>query len=94
MAQAAESLTATPALPATPFPTVCQIATGFLPAIYHPERAAKYLRLESFPRKTKATAAEALAYATRKLWYRQRDANEKRRRNELRTNPGHWSAAA
>ena len=42
--------------------TACQTVHGFMPFIYHPNRA-DYLQIERYPRKTKATAAEAAAYA-------------------------------
>jgi hypothetical protein len=93
MAQAGESFITSPTLPARPIPTVCRVSTGFMPAIHHPERVAAYLRIERFPRKTKATAAEAFAYAARALWYRQRRATEKRRRMEILSSP-HWLQAA
>ena len=36
---------------------------GYMPVILHPRRIAWYTRVQRFPRKTKRTAAEALAYA-------------------------------
>jgi len=71
--------------PVGPFPLAQPIGTGWMPVIYHSARAAEYLRFERFPRKTKPTAVEALTYATRALWYRQRRAADKRRRIEAMT---------
>lgn len=67
--------------------------TGFVPTIYHPERVAEYLRHERFPRKAKASPDEALAYASRVIWYRQRRANEKRRHLEGLSHPRFLEAA-
>jgi hypothetical protein len=94
MTQAAASSITTSALPARSEPTVCRVTHGFIPAIFHPDRAAEYLRLERFPRKAKRTAAEALAYATRALWYRERRAADKRRRLEAITHPWWFAQAA
>ena len=93
MSQAAESLTASPPLPARPLPVVCRAGAGFVPAIYHPERATEYLRFERFPRKTKLTAEAALEYAAKALWYRRRKETEMRRRFEATVSP-HWLGRA
>jgi hypothetical protein len=66
----------------TPHPFVIRVGTGFVPYIYHPDRAAPYLQVERFRRKAKLTADAALSYAQRTIWHRQRRENEKRRRRE------------
>ena len=80
------TLATTPAAPSpqwiTPHPFVIRVGTGFVPYIYHPDRATPYLRVERFPRKAKLTPGAALSYAQRTIWYRQRRENEKRRRRE------------
>jgi hypothetical protein len=69
--------------------------TGWVPVIHHPERtAAAYTRFERFPRKTKLTADEALVYAARVLWYRERRAADKRRRLEAISHPRYEGRAA
>jgi hypothetical protein len=47
------------------------VGTGYMPIVYYPERREEWMRAERFPRKVKATADEALEYATRTIWYRQ-----------------------
>lgn len=74
-----------PVLPTKPMPLVQRLGNGFVPVIYHPERTTEYTRFERLIRKSKATPAEALRHAERVIWYRQRRANEKRRREELRS---------
>jgi len=64
-------------------PIAQPLGSGWVPAIYHPERIPEYLRFERFPRKAKLTGTEALRYAGRVLWYRQRRENEKRRKLEI-----------
>jgi hypothetical protein len=64
-------------------PLAQPIGSGWMPVIYHPARIAEYLRFERFPRKAKATGEEALAYAARVLWWRNRREREKRRRLEI-----------
>jgi hypothetical protein len=63
-----------------PIPLAQASGSGFVPVIYHPDRGAEYLRVQRFPRKAKATGAEAYAYAARVIWYRQTRAAEKHRR--------------
>jgi hypothetical protein len=58
-----------------PTPVACRVGNGFVPVIYHPDRGP-----DRHPRKAKATAQEAIAYAARVLWYRQIRTNEARRR--------------
>ncbi len=82
MAQAIETSTPTLPLPTRPLPVVCRVGTGFVPAIYHGERSTEWLRWERFPRNTKLTGDEALAYASRVLWYRQTREAAKQRRLE------------
>jgi hypothetical protein len=55
-----------------------------VPVVYHPSREARF---EPFPRKARTSPAEALAYATRVIWHRQRRAAEKRRRIEALAHP-------
>jgi len=43
---------------------------GYVPAIHHPNRNVAHLQWARFPRKTKATAAEAVAYAEAVILYR------------------------
>jgi hypothetical protein len=75
------------ALPTRPMPVAGRIGTGFVPAIYHPERTAEWLRFERFPRKAKATGAEAVAYATKVLAWREHFAAYKRQRREATAHP-------
>jgi hypothetical protein len=79
-------MTRTPEIPYRQ-PFVLPVGTGFVPVVYHPSRETPYLRLERFPRKAKASSEEALAYAARVIWYRQRRENEKRRRREAIEDP-------
>jgi hypothetical protein len=65
-----------------PTPVACRVGNGFVPVIHHPDRVPEYLRWERHPRKAKASPDEALAYAARVIWWRQRLAAEKRRRRE------------
>jgi len=80
MNQVAAASNTSPAPPARPKPIVQRAGAGFVPVIYHPERAIEWLRFERFLRKTKTDPQEALAYAARVLWYRQRREADKRRR--------------
>jgi len=89
MAQATHAITATATLPASPFPVALRVGNAFVPAICHPGRTVPHLRFARFPRKAKATTAEALTYAYRALWYRENRAAEKRRRLEILSSP-HW----
>jgi hypothetical protein len=83
-----------PALPARPLPMIWPIGSWFIPVIYHPERTVEYLRFRRFRRKAKATPGEALAYAERVLWHRERRAAEKRRRLEALQHPRYERRAA
>jgi len=83
-----------PALPTSPRPLAQKLGTGFVPAIYHPERATEYLRFERFVRKTKISAQDALEYATRALWYRQTRAAAKLRKIEIISDPKYLGRAA
>jgi hypothetical protein len=65
-----------------PTPVAHRVRNAFVPVIYHPDRGAEYLRNERYPRKAKATAAEAIEYARRVIHYRHVRAAEKRRRRE------------
>ena len=71
----------------SPHPFVVQVGSGFVPFIHHPDRETAHLRVESFRRKAKATAGEALHYAQCVIWYRQMRAAEKRRRLEATRHP-------
>ena len=87
----------TPAAPSQQirmWPFVIQVGTGFVPFIHHPDRATPHLRIERFHRKAKASYAEALDYAQRVVWYRQRREAEKRRRIEAISHPRHEGRAA
>jgi hypothetical protein len=70
------------ALPTRPMPVAGRIGTAFIPAIYDPTVKTEWLRFKRFPRKAKASGDEAIAYAARVLWWRQRQEAEKRRRVE------------
>ena len=72
---------------AGPLPLAQPIGTGWMPVIYHAERKVDWLQFERFPRKVNATGAEALAHATRVIWYRGRRAADKRRRLDAITHP-------
>ena len=43
---------------------------GYVPAIHYPGRKVAYLQFARFPRKTKATAIEAVEYAEAVMLYR------------------------
>jgi len=45
--------------------------TGYVPAIHYPARTVAHLQWARFPRKTKMTAIEAIAYAEKVILYRQ-----------------------
>jgi len=81
-------------IPTGPTPVACRVGKAFVPVIFHPDRGPEYLRWERYPRKAKASADEALAYAARVLWYRQMRAAEKRRRLEAISHPRHEGRAA
>ena len=88
-----------PEIPDLPLPTrALPIAQpffgGWLPVIYDGSVKTEWLRFERFPRKTKATADEALAYAGRVIWYRQVRENEKRRHREAVDHPDYWASGA
>jgi hypothetical protein len=57
----------------------------------HPTRVAEYLRHERLIRKAKTSADEALAYAARVIWHRQRRAADKRRKLEALSHPRYFS---
>jgi hypothetical protein len=69
-------------LPTRPLPIAQPFFGGWMPVIYDGSIKTEWLRWERFPRKSKATAGEALAYAARVIWWRQKRENEKRRRVE------------
>jgi hypothetical protein len=75
-------------------PVACRVGKAFVPVIYHPNRGPEYVRRERHPRKAKATPDEALAYAARAIWHRQRRAAEKRRRLEALSHPRYEGRAA
>jgi hypothetical protein len=91
MSQTTNALSTPLALPARPMPLAACVGTGFIPVIYHPNRVAEYLRHERFRRKAKATGAEAVAYAAKVIWYRERRAADKRRKIEALSHPW-WSS--
>jgi hypothetical protein len=62
-------------------------ATGWVPTIEHPGRAAPYLRSERFRRKVKPTAAAAIAYAAKVIAWREHFAAYKRLRREAVEHP-------
>jgi hypothetical protein len=80
-------------LPTRPLPVAGRIRNAFIPAIYDPTIATEWLRFERFPRKAKATGEEALAYAARVLWHRNRRATEKSRHIEAVSHPRFGRAA-
>jgi hypothetical protein len=87
MIEAISAFSSNPALPTRPMPIAQLLGSGWMPAIYYPDRTVEYLRFERFPRKAKATSTEALLYAGRVLWYREHRAAEKRRRLEATVHP-------
>jgi hypothetical protein len=91
MAQATDSPIPNPTLPTRPLPLACCVGTGFVPVIYHSTRVAEYLRHERLIRKAKTSADEALAYAARVIWHRQRRAADKRRKLEALSHPRYFS---
>jgi hypothetical protein len=81
MAQATDSPIPNPTLPTRPLPLACCVGTGFVPVIYHPTRVAEY----------QTSADEALAYAARVIWHRQRRAADKRRKLVALSHPRYFS---
>jgi hypothetical protein len=59
---------------------------AFVPVIFAPDHRGP----ERFPRKAKATPDQAIAYAARVIWWRQRRAAEKRRKLEALAHPVTW----
>ena len=76
-----------------PTPVACRVGNAFVPVIFHPDRGPEYVRWERHPRKAKSNPDEALAYAARVLWHRERRAAEKRRRIEAISHPRYWQDA-
>ena len=77
-----------------PAPVACRVGNGFVPVVYHPTGGP-----ERFPRKAKATPAEAIEYARRTIHYRHVRSAEKRRKLEALSHPrfatwGELSAAS
>src|SRR5258708_23396892 len=107
MAQAAPSNTrtrvhfasagATRSGPCEPSDVASAYAVGpnaWIPTIDHPNRTAAYLRTERFPRKVKATATEATAFAAKVIGWRAHFASFKRRRREATEHPRYHLQAA
>jgi hypothetical protein len=70
-------------LPSTgPIPVAERAGRGFVPVLFHPSHGT-----ERYPRNAKATPDEAITYAARVLWWRQRRAAEKRRHGEAISHP-------
>jgi hypothetical protein len=67
---------------------------AWVPVIEHPGRVASYVQNVLFRRKVKATAAEAIAYARKSIWHRERQAAEKRRHLEALQHPRYFLEAA
>ncbi len=65
-----------------PTPVAQRIGKGFIPVVYDPDRGP-----QRYPRKAKATLAEAIEYARRTIHYRRVRANEKGRRIEALEHP-------
>jgi hypothetical protein len=64
-----------------------RVGSRWIPVLYRPERVAKYLQVSRFPRKAKPTENEALEYARKVDWYRQRRENNKSRKLEALCHP-------
>ncbi len=87
MVQAINSLIATRTFPASAIPATYAVHhSGWMPIIRHPERA-RFLQEERFPRKVKATPAEAIEHARRVIHYRRVREAEKRRKIEALSHP-------
>lgn len=70
-------------LPSTgPIPVAQRAGRAFVPVLFHVTSG-----VERFPRKAKACPDEAITYAARVLWHRQRRDAEKRRRVEAVCHP-------
>lgn len=80
--------------PRKPFPVAQRIGNAFVPVIFHPDRGPEYLRFKRYPRKAKATPAEAIEYARRVIHYRHVRAAEKRRKLEAISHPRYDGRAA
>src|SRR2546425_13253753 len=65
-----------------PTPVASRVGNAFVPVIFHPDHGP-----ERYPRKAKFNPDDAIAYATRVIWWRQRRAAEKRRRLEALSHP-------
>src|SRR5258708_30283439 len=76
--------------PSEPSDVASAYAVGpnaWIPTIDHPNRTAAYLRTERFPRKVKATATEATAFAAKVIGCRAHFASFKRPRREATEHP-------
>ncbi len=83
--------------PSEPSDVASAYAVGpnaWIPTIDHPNRTAAYLRTERFPRKVKATATEATAFAAKVIGWRAHFASFKRRRREATEHPRYHLQAA
>ena len=69
-------------IPTGPIPVACHVGRSFVPVIFHPDYGP-----ERYPRKAKANPDDAIAYAARVLWWRQRREAEKRRKLEALSHP-------
>jgi hypothetical protein len=65
-----------------PTPVAHHVGNAFIPVIYHPGQGP-----ERFPRKARATLAEAIEYARRVIHYRHIRVAEKRRKLEALSHP-------
>jgi hypothetical protein len=74
-------------LPTRPLPIAQPFGGGWMPVIYDGTIATEWLRYERFPRKAKSSAAAALEYAGRTIWYRERRKADERRKVEALSHP-------
>jgi hypothetical protein len=79
--------------PSSPIPSAVAAGTWWIPIIDHPGRPS-YVRFARYPRKAKATYAEAVSYAARVIVWREHFAGFKRRRREAVSHPRYFLQAA
>ena len=98
MNQATESLIPLPAYPTRPLPIAREVRSGFsigyMPMVFHPERRFECAQFERFPHKIKRTPDEAMAYADRVIWHRNRRKAGTKRRVEAVAHPNFFGRAA
>jgi hypothetical protein len=87
LSQATDSLSPSPALPASPRAIAQSVGSGFMPVIYRPDGKTEAQRFERLPHKTKLTPEAALRHAERVIYFSQLRTNEAKRRFAATSDP-------